>query len=271
MAANRNTRSAASVWVHRESFALVKKDMIELYDFSGKPLPVQVSVVDIQWAEQEKQGHAHYMLKEIYEQKTAIINTSDFLRSLHNTIWEHLGLTKEKVHGMTSITMIGCGTSWHAARIAQFFFESICRIPVRVHLASEFRYKPFFPDQKSLYFFISQSGETADSLEALRLISAVDMPTIAVTNVASSTMVQEADGFLLTQAGAEIAVASTKAFSTQIAALYWLAHRIALRSQLAMRRGVPFRTAIGIAARRPVPNPTVCPIGLPHPGDRRQR
>ena len=101
-------------------------------------------------------------------------------------------------------------------------------MPTRVHLASEFRYMPFFPEKNSAYIFISQSGETADTLEALRLVNSMDLPTIALTNVPSSTMVREADGFLLTQAGQEIAVASTKAFSTQIAALYWLAHRLAL-------------------------------------------
>ena len=133
-----------------------------------------------------------------------------------------------KCYNLDRLHLIGCGTSWHAARIAQFFFEQICMIPTRVHLASEFRYRHFFPEQHGAYIIISQSGETADTLEALRMISSVKLPTIALTNVASSTMVREADGFLLTQAGQEIAVASTKAFSTQVAAFYWLAHRIAL-------------------------------------------
>ena len=91
-----------------------------------------------------------------------------------------------------------------------------------MHLASEFRYRHFFPDNNGAYIMISQSGETADTLEALRMINSMKLPTIALTNVASSTMVREADGFLLTQAGQEVAVASTKAFSTQVAALYWL-------------------------------------------------
>lgn len=216
------------VFLPDQSFALVKKDIIELYDFSGKPLPVHAQQVDINWAEQEKEGHAHYMLKEIYEQKKAIQETVDFLHALQGHVWEHLGLTREQVKSLAGVHMIGCGTSWHAARIAQFFFESVCGMPAKVSLASEFRYMPFFPNDKHAYLFISQSGETADSLEALRLVSALGMPTVAVTNVASSTMVREADGFLLTQAGAEVAVASTKAFSTQVAALYWLAHRIAL-------------------------------------------
>ncbi len=101
-------------------------------------------------------------------------------------------------------------------------------IPAQVHLASEFRYKSFFPASNTLYVFISQSGETADTLEALRLVKSLGLPTLALTNAPSSAMVREAHGSLLTYAGREIAVASTKAFSTQLAVLYWFAHRIAL-------------------------------------------
>lgn len=211
-----------------ESFALVKKDMIELYNFSGKALPLGVQELAVNWDDYEKKGHEHYMLKEIYDQKNAIYSTVAFLRSIGHRIWDHLGLSKQQVKNLDHITLIGCGTSWHAARIAQFYFEQICHIPTRVHLSSEFRYMSFFPEKNSAYIFISQSGETADTLEALRLVNSMDLPTIALTNVPSSTLVREADGFLLTQAGQEIAVASTKAFSTQIAALYWLAHRLAL-------------------------------------------
>ena len=106
--------------------------------------------------------------------------------------------------------------------------ESIARIPTHVVLASEFRYALLFPEDESMYLALSQSGETADTLECLRLIKSLELPTIAVTNVASSTMVREAQGALLTKAGQEIAVASTKSFCTQLVVLYWLANRIAL-------------------------------------------
>lgn len=216
------------IFLPDESFAIVKKDMIELYDFSGKALILPIQELNIDWNDQEKKGHEHHMLKEIYDQKNAIYSTVSFLRSITNRIWDHIGLSKEQAKNLDKLTLVGCGTSWHAARIAQFFFEQICFLPTRVNLASEFRYMSFFPEKNNAYIFISQSGETADTLEALRLVNGMDLPTIAVTNVPSSTMVREAGGFLLTQAGQEIAVASTKAFSTQIAALYWLAHRIAL-------------------------------------------
>lgn len=210
------------------SFAIVKKDIIELYDFSGSPLPLNIQEISADWALQEKKGHEHFMLKEIYEQKNVIYATVNFLKSMSPHLWDHIGLSQEKVKKLHSLTLIGCGTSWHAARIAQFFFESICLMPTKVVLASEFRYSTFFADQDGLYLAISQSGETADTLEALRMVSSMQLSTLALTNVSSSTMVREADGFLLTQAGQEVAVASTKAFSTQIAALFWFANRMAL-------------------------------------------
>jgi glucosamine--fructose-6-phosphate aminotransferase (isomerizing) len=216
------------IFVPDESFAIVKKDMIELYDFTGKALHLPVQELELDWDDQEKKGHEHHMLKEIYDQKNAIYGTVAFLRSISNRIWDHIGLSQEQVKQLDKITLVGCGTSWHAAGIAKFFFEQICLLPARVSLASEFRYQSFFAEKNSAYIFISQSGETADTLEALRMVNTMDLPTIALTNVPSSTLVREADGFLLTQAGQEIAVASTKAFSTQIAALYWLAHRVAL-------------------------------------------
>lgn len=215
-----------------ESFAIVHSNMIELYDFQGNSLRVETQKLDIDWTDQEKNGHDHYMLKEIYEQKNAMCATVDFLKSISAHVWDYLGISASYAREMKSIALVGSGTSWHAARIAQFFFESICKIPTKVSLASEFRYMPFFDSQNCLYLALSQSGETADTLEALRLINSMHMPTAVVTNIPSSTMVREAGGFLLTQAGPEVAVASTKSFSTQLTVLYWLAHRIALEKGL---------------------------------------
>lgn len=217
------------VFLPDESFAFVKKDGVHLYDFLGKPIPIKVKQVDVDLASICKQGHAHYMIKEIYEQKSVICSTLGFLKSISSTVWEQMGLSAKKAKELQAISLVGCGTSWHAALIAQFFFEEICAIPTKVFLASEFRYKHFFPDENSVYIGVSQSGETADTLEALRMISSVNLTTAALTNVASSTMVRESNGFLLTQAGPEVAVASTKAFSTQLTALFWLANRLALQ------------------------------------------
>lgn len=219
-------RTNKIVFMPDESIAFVHKNSIELYDFAGNVLPVQMQNIAVNWNDLSTQGYAHYMLKEIYEQKQAIRATVDFLKNNKSYLWDQIGLSFDDVQALNKLHIIGCGTSWHAARISQFFFEHIAKLPTRVHLASEFRYMSFFKDNQSAYLAISQSGETADTLEALRLINSIGLPTIALTNIASSTIVREAGGFLLTQHAREVAVASTKAFSTQLALLYWLAHMI---------------------------------------------
>lgn len=216
------------VFLPDQSFVILKKDALELYDFSGNLLAPTIQEIKANWTEVDKNGYEHFMLKEIYEQKSTIHATLESLRSLGETLWQQMGLDVEKIKNLESITLIGCGTSWYAARIAQFYFEHLCLIPTKIMLASEFRYMPFFPEQKTLYIAISQSGETADTLEAVRLINTFNLPTIGLTNVHSSTLVREAQGFLLMHAGPEIAVASTKAFSNQLTTLFWLANRIAL-------------------------------------------
>ncbi len=243
------------VFLPDTSFAIVTKNNIDLFDFDGKPLEVISQKVKEEYTQTDKQGFEHYMLKEIYEQKRAITRSISFCKVIGNSssscqsdetsepfsrykeeyndcIWRQLGITPKQVKNLKSVNLIAAGTSWHAARVAQFFFESFCKIPARVYLASEFLYMPFFNQEDSVYILISQSGETADTLQALRLINAQDVPTIALTNVASSTIVREAGGFLPMQAGPEISVASTKAFSTQLSILYWLANRIALEKGL---------------------------------------
>jgi glucosamine--fructose-6-phosphate aminotransferase (isomerizing) len=210
-----------------ESFAFVKKDKIELYDFSGRPLPLSIQEIAYSWSEEGKNGYEHFMLKEIYEQKKVIYDTVYALRSLSARLPDHLGVDAQYLKSLQSLLLVGCGTSWHAARIAQFFFEKIALIPTTVALGSEFRYAPFFPDPQGLALAISQSGETADTLEGVRLLNSCKVPTVGITNVASSTLVRECLGFLLTQAGPELAVASTKAFSAQLSALFWLAHWMA--------------------------------------------
>lgn len=216
------------IFLPDESFVILKKDDIKLYDFSGTSRSPFIQEINYNWTEIDKKGYEHFMLKEIFEQKTAIQATMELSRSIEETVWQQMGVDADAIKNLESITLIGCGTSWYAARIAQFYFEQICLLPTKIMLASEFRYMSFFPEQKTLYIAISQSGETADTLEAVRLVNSFNLPTIGLTNVASSTIVREARGYLLMNAGPEIAVASTKAFSNQLATLFWLANRIAL-------------------------------------------
>lgn len=210
------------------SIALVEQHTISAFDYSGVSLPVETKQVYLQPSAYEKLDHQHFMLKEIYEQKEAINKTIAYYKGLGDSLWQTLGLTEEKARSITSINLFGCGTSWHAARIGQFFFEKVAKLPVAVHLASEFRYMEYFPSINSLFIAISQSGETADTLELIRYFNSYGAHTVALTNVETSSMVRETKGSILTQAGPEIAVASTKAFATQLASLYWLAHRFAL-------------------------------------------
>ncbi len=215
------------VFMPDDSIAFLRKDAVELYSFDGKPLPMYIQHIDQTFSDVGKEGFEHYMLKEIYEQKRAIMRTAKSLEDNKN-ILKQLKVTKRQLQSLRYINLIAAGTSWHASRIAQFFFETLCNIPTRVYLASEYRYMQFFEEPKSLYIMVSQSGETADTLEALRLINSHGQHTVALSNVAASSMTREAQGSLLMHAGPEISVASTKAFSTQMATLYWLAHRVAL-------------------------------------------
>lgn len=220
------------VLIPDSSFGILSNGLAQIYDFSGNPLEIKEQKIDAKFAQINKQGFEHFMLKEIYEQKRAIDRTVSQNVNSEALFWDQFGVSQAQIKNLKKIHLIGAGTSWHAGRIAQFFFETVAKIPTRVHLASEFRYMPFFPDEDSLYLMISQSGETADTLEALRLINSANLPTVALTNVASSTMVQEAGGFLLLAAGPEISVCSTKAFTCQLTSLYWLAHKIAFERGL---------------------------------------
>jgi glucosamine--fructose-6-phosphate aminotransferase (isomerizing) len=234
------------IFLPDECFALVKKDSIELFDFNNQPIQIQIQEIDNKYLAVDKQEFEHYMLKEIYEQKKAISRTINFFKKIgcgkegdcsnhginSTCLWNQIGLSPDTIKNLKTLHIIAAGTSWHAARIAQFFFEVIVKIPTKIYLASEFRYMPFFVEQNCAFLFISQSGETADTLECLRLINTFELPTITLTNVSTSSMVRESTGFLPMQAGPEISVASTKAFSTQLASLYWLAHRMAVERNL---------------------------------------
>ncbi len=212
------------VFLPDESFVLISKSDYHVYNFFGERLYPPVQKNACTWALEGKGNYAHYMLKEIYEQKRVIIDTVNFLRVNKLAGMQQLDLSVEQIQDLQSVNFIGCGTSWHAGMIGEYFMQEIAQLSTQSFLASEYRYKKFFPTPRTLTIIVSQSGETADSLEALRLLTAAKQPTVALANVASSSMVREAGGFLLTQAGQEIAVASTKAFTAQVAALYLLTH-----------------------------------------------
>ena len=221
------------IFLPDSSFAFVTKDKIEIFDLEGNKLELEKKVLNLNWSSLSKLNYESFMLKEIYEQKNSISRSISYYKSLGDNFLNSLSLNKQDLKNIKNMVFIACGTSWHAGRIARFFFEDICDLPVAVPLASEFRYSRFFPDHDSLYVAISQSGETADTIEALKMVKSFDLKTLVLTNVDNSTLVRESGGSLLMQAGPEVAVASTKAFSCQIASLFWLANRFALeRNQI---------------------------------------
>ena len=177
----------------------------------------------------EKCGYKHFMLKEIHEQAQT---TQDTFRGRisdesNKIILESVKLTKEEISNISRICIVACGTSYHAGLIAKFLFENYTKIPTEVNIASEFRYSNPVIDDKVLTIFISQSGETADTLAALRLAKEKKSKTIAICNVVGASISREADYTLYTHCGPEIGVASTKAFTGQLTALYLLSMYIA--------------------------------------------
>ncbi len=184
-------------------------------------------VCQIPWDSElaEKCGYPHFMLKEIHEQAQAVANTyrgrmevdSERIR------WEEIGLSEEEAKRVSRIYLVSCGTSWHASLVGKFMIEALARIPVEVDLASEFRYRSSVIDGSTLTIGITQSGETADTLGAMRKAKENGSQVLVICNVVGSSATREADGVIYTHAGPEIGVASTKAFTSQIAALYLLA------------------------------------------------
>jgi glutamine---fructose-6-phosphate transaminase (isomerizing) len=176
----------------------------------------------------EKGGYRHFMLKEIFEQPRAIRDTvaGRLREEAGDVLLEDVNLPDHVLAGFDRLFIVACGTSWHAALVGKFFIEEHCRIPVEVDIASEFRYRNPVVDSRTLLVVISQSGETADTLAAMREGKSRGATSIAICNVVDSSIAREADGVVYTHAGPEIGVASTKAFVTQLTALYLLTVRL---------------------------------------------
>jgi glutamine---fructose-6-phosphate transaminase (isomerizing) len=205
--------------------AIINKDAVRVIDFEGNT--VQPSIQRITWDPimAEKGGFKHFMLKEIYEQPRAVRDTVQGRISLDTGrvfLDEMSNITESDFKRFTSIKIAACGTSWHAGLAGKYMLEQLARVPVDVDYASEFRYRDPVMDEKTLLLVISQSGETADTIAALREAKELGARVLAICNVQGSMIVREADGTILTHAGPEIGVASTKAFTSQMIALYLL-------------------------------------------------
>src|SRR5688572_16670095 len=205
--------------------AVINKDAVRVIDFEGNT--VQPSIQRITWDPimAEKGGFKHFMLKEIYEQPRAVRDTVQGRVSLDTgkVYLDPMDISEDDFRAVTSIKIAACGTSWHAALAGKYMLEQLARIPVEVDYASEFRYREPVLSESDLLIVISQSGETADTIAAMRQAKNSGCKVLAVCNVQGSMITREADGTILTHAGPEIGVASTKAFTAQMIALYLFA------------------------------------------------
>ena len=200
---------------------------VHFFDLNGDETAIPQSEVTWDVAGAEKNGYEHFMMKEIHEQPQAARNTFESVVKDGEISFQAAGLDDGFLRKMESICIIACGSAWHAGMTAQYVLEDMAQIPVRVELASEFRYRRILPAVNSLAIVISQSGETADSLEALRIAKEKGIRTLGIVNVEGSSIAREADHVLYTKAGPEIAVATTKAFSSQLMLMYLFAVRLA--------------------------------------------
>lgn len=209
------------VFLDDGDIAIVTKDEIRFTDFDGNPgtkSPTRVTWDPIQ---AEKAGFKHFMQKEIYEQPRAVTDTLVGRISLdrNRVFLEELEIPEETLRSISRVVLVACGTSWHASLCGRYMIEKLAHVHAEVDYGSEFRYRDPMVDEKTLCVFISQSGETADTLAALREAKAKGAVTMAICNVVGSMITREADGTLFTHAGPEISVASTKAFTTQLTTL----------------------------------------------------
>ena len=204
-------------------FARLLPGEAHFYNLDGDE--VQKETTEIKWDAEaaEKAGFEHFMIKEIHEQPKAVLDTLNSVIKGDAIDFSEVGLTPEQMLETKQIFLVACGSAWHVGVAAQYVLEDLAQIPVRVELASEFRYRKMPLPQDSLVIVVSQSGETADTLAALRLAKEKGIATLAIVNVVGSTIAREADHVFYTLAGPEISVATTKAYSAQLAAVYCLA------------------------------------------------
>ncbi|MGB5037979.1 MAG: glutamine--fructose-6-phosphate transaminase (isomerizing), partial [Blastocatellia bacterium] len=196
----------------------------EVTDFEGNAITPEVQRITWDPIMAEKGGFKHFMLKEIYEQPRAVRDTVAGRVSLDtgNIYLADMHISEETLRSIQSIKIVACGTSWHAALAGKYLIEGFARIPVEVEYASEFRYRDPILDERTLTVAITQSGETADTIAAVREAKEKGSKILAICNVVGSMVTREADGAILTHAGPEIGVASTKAFTSQMVVLYLL-------------------------------------------------
>lgn len=210
-------------YIGNEQVAELNKGSVKFFNLDQEEVEIEPKEVTWDAEAAEKNGYEHFMIKEIHEQPKAVKDTLKSVIKDGKIDLSEVGIDKETAEKLNNIIIIACGSAYHVGVVGQYVIESASRIPVRVELASEFRYRDPIMNENDLVIVISQSGETADSLAALRLAKKMNIKTLGIVNVVGSSIAREADYVFYTLAGPEIAVATTKAYSAQLIAIYALA------------------------------------------------
>lgn len=205
----------------------LKKGVVRFFDTEGYAKPKDITEITWDANAAEKGGFEHFMMKEIHEQARAVRDTFGAVFHSGKIDLESLGLTDDAIKAISQVYIIACGSAYHVGAAAQYIIEDLAKLPVRIEMASEFRYRNLPLDKNALAIIISQSGETADTLAAMRLAKENGIKTLAIVNVVGSTIAREADNVFYTMAGPEISVATTKAYSSQLIACYVIAMEFA--------------------------------------------
>ncbi|HLA89379.1 MAG TPA: glutamine--fructose-6-phosphate transaminase (isomerizing) [Gemmatimonadaceae bacterium] len=236
------------VYLDDGDVAVIERDGYRVLDGHSTPQPRVVDRIDWDLAEIERGGYAHFMLKEIFEQPQSVENTMRGRLILEDGTAKlgGINLTHEELLGIDNVIITACGTSWHAALIGELMLEELARVPVEVEYASEFRYRNPIVTDRTLCIVISQSGETADTLAAMREAKRRGARTLGLVNVVGSTIAREDDGGVYLHAGPEIGVASTKSFASQVVALALFTLKFARKRDLSVVRGREIAQALHV-------------------------
>lgn len=213
-------------YVNNQEVVKVKKDQLKFYGVDEEEIEKEPVTIDWDANAAEKEGYEHFMLKEIYEQPKTVTETLSPRIKNGEIVIEELNMSDEELRNVRRIHIVACGSAYHTGVTAKYILEGLVRIPVEVDVASEFRYRNPVLEEGSMVIVISQSGETADTLAALREAKSRGFKVLGIVNVVGSSIAREADSVMYTWAGPEIAVATTKAYSAQLAALYLLAMKL---------------------------------------------
>jgi glucosamine--fructose-6-phosphate aminotransferase (isomerizing) len=217
------------VFLDENEVVVLTKDGFRVTDFNGKEIPKKPNRINWDITQAQKQGYKHFMLKEINEQPRIIENllSARIEKQTNKITFEEQRISEEQLKNIKNIAIVACGTAYHAGLVGKYILESICAIPVSVDVSSEFRYRELLIDKDTLVIAISQSGETADTLAGVRQAKKHAARVLSICNVLGSTLTRESDGVIYTHAGPEIGVASTKAYTAQLVALYLFAFYLA--------------------------------------------